>query len=62
MLITNFQATAKGTFFIINHPYLFYSADGLVFLKVLNAGHMVPMDQPANALFMLNTFLQNNPF
>jgi len=38
------------------------SADGLIFLKVLNAGHMVPMDQPANALSMLNTFLQNKPF
>lgn len=29
----------------------------LQFLRVYNAGHMVPMDQPANALNMLQTFM-----
>jgi len=38
------------------------AAQGLTFLKVLNAGHMVPMDQPANALDMLRRFLTNKPF
>jgi len=32
----------------------------LHFLKVANAGHMVPMNQPVNALSMLNTFLKND--
>ena len=34
----------------------------LTFLKVWNAGHMVPRDQPANALDMVNRHLQNVPF
>jgi carboxypeptidase C (cathepsin A) len=38
------------------------SADGLTFLEVFNAGHLVPMDQPKNALQMLDTFLNNQPF
>jgi len=38
------------------------SALNLTFLKVLNAGHMVPMDQPKNALDMLKRFLTNAPF
>jgi len=38
------------------------SAQGLTFLKVSNAGHMVPMDQPKNALDMLKRFLKNQPF
>ncbi|KAE9361951.1 hypothetical protein PF008_g526 [Phytophthora fragariae] len=32
------------------------------FLRVLNSGHMVPQDQPAVALDMLNKFLNNEPF
>jgi len=38
------------------------SAKGLTFLKVSQAGHMVPMDQPQNALDMLKRFLSNTPF
>jgi carboxypeptidase C (cathepsin A) len=35
---------------------------GLTFLQVFDAGHMVPMDQPVNALAMFSTFLQGQPF
>lgn len=34
------------------------SEGGLTFLKVKDAGHMVPMDQPKNALFILDNLLQ----
>lgn len=34
----------------------------LTFLQVYEAGHMVPMDQPAAALALLNDFLANKPF
>lgn len=34
----------------------------LTFLKVFNAGHMVPRDQPENALDMVNRHLFNLPF
>ena len=34
----------------------------LTFLQVYEAGHMVPMDQPAAALALLNTFLTNKAF
>lgn len=30
------------------------------FLRVFDAGHMVPMDQPENALSMLTMMLENN--
>jgi len=36
--------------------------ENLTFLKVYQAGHMVPMDQPVNALDMLNRFLKGQPF
>jgi len=38
------------------------NALNLTFLKVSAAGHMVPMDQPKNALDMLKRFLKNQPF
>jgi carboxypeptidase C (cathepsin A) len=38
------------------------AAQGLTFLEVLAAGHMVPMDQPVNALDMVRRFLANQPF
>jgi len=34
----------------------------LTFLQVFEAGHMVPMDQPAAALALLNTFIENEEF
>jgi len=38
------------------------SYNGFTFLEVFDAGHMVPMDQPVNALDMLKRFLTNQPF
>jgi len=38
------------------------SFKGLTWLEILNAGHLVPMDQPANALQMLYQFLNGIPF
>jgi carboxypeptidase C (cathepsin A) len=35
---------------------------GLTFLEVFNAGHMVPMNQPQNALQMVKLFLAGQPF
>ena len=35
------------------------SAHGFTFLRVYEAGHMVPRDQPAVALAMLNAFLDD---
>jgi serine carboxypeptidase-like clade 4 len=35
---------------------------GFTFLEVFNAGHMVPMDQPVNALDMLRRFIYNQPY
>jgi serine carboxypeptidase-like clade 4 len=40
----------------------FATAGPLTFLAVNDAGHMVPMDQPANALDMLDRFINNKPF
>jgi len=38
------------------------SYQNFTWLEVANAGHMVPMDQPENALDMLKRFLTNQPF
>jgi len=35
------------------------SSNGFTFLRVFEAGHMVPRDQPEHALAMLNAFIQN---
>jgi len=35
---------------------------GFTWLEFEQAGHMVPHDQPAFALAMLKTYLNNNPF
>jgi len=34
----------------------------LTFLEVYNAGHLVPMNQPQNALDMLVRFIYDSPF
>jgi cathepsin A (carboxypeptidase C) len=39
----------------------FKNVDNLTFLRVYEAGHMVPMDQPQIALEMLNQFVGNVP-
>jgi len=36
------------------------TAGGFTFLRVFDAGHMVPRDQPENALAMLNSFLHGD--
>ena len=38
------------------------NARGLNFLQVYNAGHMVPSDQPEQALMMIRQFLNGEPF
>jgi cathepsin A (carboxypeptidase C) len=38
------------------------SYGNFTFLQIHNAGHMVPLDQPSNALSMTNTFIYNEPF
>jgi cathepsin A (carboxypeptidase C) len=38
------------------------SSNGLTFLQVYDAGHMVPTDQPEVALTMINNFLKGNAF
>jgi len=38
------------------------SSGGFTFLQVNNAGHMVPRDQPANSLSMVNTFISGGKF
>eukprot|EP00035_Acanthoeca_spectabilis_P022681 m.445179 g.445179 ORF g.445179 m.445179 type:complete len:460 (-) comp19195_c0_seq1:99-1478(-) len=40
----------------------FRAAKGLTFIKVRDAGHMVPRDQPRNSLDMLNRHLFQKPF
>jgi len=38
------------------------TANGLTFLQVYDAGHMVPSDQPEHALAMITQFIQGKPF
>merc|ERR1712224_251577 len=40
----------------------FQNAQGLTFLKVYKAGHMVPLNQPVAALDMLDRFITNKSF
>lgn len=45
-----------------NKAGLSRTANGLTFLQVYDAGHMVPSDQPAHALEMITQFIQGKPF
>lgn len=38
------------------------TSNGLTFLQVYDAGHMVPSDQPKNSLDMITHFLQGGKF
>ena len=38
------------------------TANGFTFLRVYQAGHMVPRDQPVNALAMINNFISGGKF
>ncbi|KAJ2628358.1 hypothetical protein GGF44_004502, partial [Coemansia sp. RSA 1694] len=38
------------------------SHGNLSFIRVFNSGHLVPRDQPANALAMINRWLSKRPF
>ena len=51
-----------GGLFVLHQAGTARTASGLTFLQVNNAGHMVPMDQPENALAMVNTFLSGGTF
>jgi carboxypeptidase C (cathepsin A) len=41
---------------------LFRTAIGSTFLQVFDAGHMVPADQPENALEMIHNFVNGGDF
>ena len=44
-------------------PYGFVKQlDNLLFLKIMNAGHLVPMDQPEIALDMIQSFIRDDGF
>eukprot|EP01119_Soliformovum_irregulare_P019398 TRINITY_DN612_c0_g1_i1.p1 TRINITY_DN612_c0_g1~~TRINITY_DN612_c0_g1_i1.p1 ORF type:complete len:443 (-),score=117.82 TRINITY_DN612_c0_g1_i1:41-1369(-) len=58
-----FNSTSYSTWSVNGKPAgSVKNAKNLTFLRVANAGHMVPLDQPANALDMLSRFLRNAPF
>mmetsp|Transcript_6707 Transcript_6707/g.17531 ORF Transcript_6707/g.17531 Transcript_6707/m.17531 type:complete len:487 (+) Transcript_6707:94-1554(+) len=56
--------TAKNTSYIVGGADAgsFKSHGGLTFMKLRDAGHLVPMDQPKTALDMLGKFLKGEPF
>lgn len=47
---------AGGLVRAASHPM---TGANLTFVQLYNAGHMVPMDQPESALFIINKFMQN---
>merc|ERR1712032_1055371 len=58
------HAWESGVDSSLKHNYVFGRPDGYIkqfqnlsFLKILEAGHMVPMDQPAVALAMIKTLV-----
>lgn len=57
-------AKAENTTWTVNGEFAgtAVSAQGLTFLRVKDAGHMVPLDQPENALDMIMRVVNNLPF
>jgi len=56
-----YSLSINQTYYVDNSIAGYYkTSNGLTFLKVLNAGHMVPMDQPQNALAMFNQFTHSS--
>jgi len=57
-------AAAKNTTYNLDGEYVgsYKSYQGLTFMKLHAAGHLVPMDQPKAALDMLNKFMAGQPF
>ncbi|RHZ10396.1 hypothetical protein DYB26_008707 [Aphanomyces astaci] len=53
------RATEKPTLFQGKQVGYSRSYENLAFLRVFNAGHMVPMDQPEVALAIVDSFLRN---
>eukprot|EP00756_Hemistasia_phaeocysticola_P042012 Hpha_TRINITY_DN16946_c2_g1::TRINITY_DN16946_c2_g1_i6::g.54505::m.54505 len=56
--------SAKNTTFTVAGKDVgsYVSYQGFTFMKIAQAGHMVPMDQPEAALTMLNNFLAGQPW
>jgi len=58
-----FNSATNSTWFVSgSHAGEYRSYQNLAFLTVSQAGHMVPHDQPANALLMLDNFIFNRKF
>ena len=54
----SFNSTAPKEWDVEGKPAgTLQTSNGFSFLRVYDAGHMVPRDQPANALAMLNAFI-----
>jgi len=62
---TNFNKTPFKNWYVKNDNKIaghIKSSNGMTFLKIENAGHMVPMDQPKAALQMTLSFITNTTF
>eukprot|EP00193_Tetraselmis_chui_P018622 CAMPEP_0177770264 /NCGR_PEP_ID=MMETSP0491_2-20121128/10822_1 /TAXON_ID=63592 /ORGANISM="Tetraselmis chuii, Strain PLY429" /LENGTH=498 /DNA_ID=CAMNT_0019287447 /DNA_START=178 /DNA_END=1674 /DNA_ORIENTATION=+ len=60
---SKYNKTAPSRFSIDGEPaWEARTADTLTFMKVYDAGHMVPMDKPKQAMEMINKFTRNEPF
>lgn len=56
--------SAKNTTFTVSGKDVgsYVSYQGFTFMKVVQAGHLVPMDQPEAALTMVNNFMAGQPW
>jgi len=58
-----YNSSANATWTVNGGPAgAFKTAEGLTFIQFFNAGHMVPMNQPVNALDMITRFIRNETF